>query len=385
VKHAFAAGIVALVFATSAASRAQQPTALSDALRLEMQNEILEAVEIGDRVWIVRPNGQLQAYNIADGNLTSQSANENYFRVVRQSQNELWTLRWRERPTQNAERTAILARQQGAELIEYPPITVTPQIGLSALVLTNDGPLVLTQTQILRRDDRSWRAMPLTHQLPGGFSRANALLADGRTLYLGFDNGEWGGGMQRVNLSTGAVDRVDRRETGSLCAGPLNSACDPVTGVIADQSHPGCVIASVGLAHMFMQTGRILRVCGLDVRTVFTREVPEPHDELPPNTTRIRLPHQTTPIYALAPALGGFWAMTEDSMLRFSNDSINSERRISLSQRGDLRIDQSFPDLLLLSGPPASTLETKAPGMANPVQVRIGGQMPYLVAATAQQ
>ena len=231
-RHAFAAGIAALVFGMSAVSHAQQAIELRDALRLAMQNEILEAVELGHRVWIVRPDGQLQTYNAENGNLIAQSPNENYFHILRGTEGQLWTLRWRERPTQNSGRTVTSARQHDAEVLEYPPITLTAQSGLSALVLTNYGPLIVTQTQILRLDDRSWRATPLTHELAGGFSRANSLLADGRTLYLGFNNGEWGGGMQRIDLTTGAVDRVDRRETGSLCADPLNSACDPVTGVI---------------------------------------------------------------------------------------------------------------------------------------------------------
>jgi hypothetical protein len=70
---------------------------------------------------------------------------------------------------------------------------------------------------------------------------------DGQALYVGFNAGEFGGNLLRVDLATGAVHDL---------------ASGPVTGVIPDPVAQQCVLVSVGLEHMIMSYGRILHVSG---------------------------------------------------------------------------------------------------------------------------
>jgi len=91
---------------------------------------------------------------------------------------------------------------------------------------------------------------------------------EGNSIYVGFDVGEWGGGLQQVDLNAGVVTNIERRDTKNPCDGPLNRECDPVTGVIPDPQNRECVLASVGLVHLGISNGRILRVCGSQVTLV---------------------------------------------------------------------------------------------------------------------
>jgi len=94
-------------------------------------------------------------------------------------------------------------------------------------------------------------------------------------VFLGFNSGEWGGGVQRINRRTGKVTVVERNATGGLCDGPLNTACDPVHGFAEMPWRPGCTAAAIGLVHM-MARGRIAQLCGDQVEQFHA----EPYDRL---------------------------------------------------------------------------------------------------------
>jgi hypothetical protein len=89
-------------------------------------------------------------------------------------------------------------------------------------------------------------------------------------LWLGFNSGEWGGGLHRVRLSDGMVDRPSDIDSASPCGGRLNPSCDPVTGLAPDPTDPKCVLATIGLVHM-MSHGSVVRVCGNDVSVIYAK------------------------------------------------------------------------------------------------------------------
>src|SRR5262249_15080038 len=66
-----------------------------------------------------------------------------------------------------------------------------------------------------------------------------------------------GGGLQRIDRNTGEVVSIERNESGELCGGPLNAACDSVNGITTSPWTPSCVAVAVGQVH-FMPRGRIV-------------------------------------------------------------------------------------------------------------------------------
>ena len=183
-----------------------------------------------------------------------------------------------------------------------------------ALLDLGDAPAILSARtlRIFSADGHLSRSVKLQGKFRNGVQVSTAAPAQADYIYVGFNVGEWGGGLQRVDLKTGSINSVERRDTNKLCAGPLNGDCDPVTGVIPDSTKPGCVLASVGLVHMGMSDGRILRVCGNNVSVVWQKASKGGFD----GTLNV-----TEAVFGLAKAPdGGFWAITDGALHRFAPD-----------------------------------------------------------------
>ncbi len=106
----------------------------------------------------------------------------------------------------------------------------------------------------------------------GGLTAPTNIFIDGQDLYVGFNQGEWGGGLLRARLTDGRVSLIDR-PSGDLCGGVLNAMCDPVQAIAPLPWKPGCVVAAVGLVH-FRPRGSLVEVCGEQVRALLPRQVP---------------------------------------------------------------------------------------------------------------
>lgn len=115
----------------------------------------------------------------------------------------------------------------------------------------------------------SGRVVELTGMMSPHPSFVVSHVQDG-ILWLGFNSGEWGGGLHRVRLSDGIVDRPSHIDSASPCGGRLNPNCDPVTGLAPDPADPRCMLATIGLVHM-MSHGRVVRVCGNDVSVIYAK------------------------------------------------------------------------------------------------------------------
>lgn len=166
-------------------------------------------------------------------------------------------------------------------------------------------------------------------------------------LYVGQNSGEFGGGLVRISPATGASVRVDRRDTRNLCAGPLNSECDPVTAVIADPTDSRCVVASIGLRHM-LEHGRVLRVCGTEVSVIA---------ELPCTGWKPGQLPCSLGVFGLAPESGGFWASSGPRLLHFRGLTMDGERPVPpLHRVGALSASTAVPGLFVLS----TTLNARA-------------------------
>ena len=179
-----------------------------------------------------------------------------------------------------------------------------------ALLLSGGIPTVVSERTVrVMSPDHSWRSVSLKGNFRLGVQAAIAKPRVGGSIYVGMNMGEWGGGLQRVDTTTGEITKVERRDDKGLCSGPLNSDCDPVTGVIADPQKSDCVLATVGLVHLFRSDGRLLRVCG-DRVTLVSEEQTEGNSGS----------KQTEAFYGLVPADSGFWAITWRAVYHFGPD-----------------------------------------------------------------
>jgi hypothetical protein len=195
-------------------------------------------------------------------------------------------------------------------------------------LMSNSGALTVLTEETIRvfSPGRGWSSVPLKGKLRPGVQMAIASPAVGGSAYVGINKGEWGGGLQRVDLRTGDVTSIERRDGKGLCDGPLNSDCDPVTGVIPDPQTKECVLASVGLVHLFTSEGRILRVCGEKVTVISEKAVSSD------NGNKRKM---TEAVFGLAPSSdGGYWAITWRALYRFDADG---------NQKGDYQLPKLEP------------------------------------------
>lgn len=197
---------------------------------------------------------------------------------------------------------------------EIGRLTLAENDAAIALLNKDGAPLILSRKAIheLAPDKRGWRTTVLRGELRRGVQISAAAPAKGDAIYVGFNMGEWGGGLQRLDIATGAVATVEHSE--GACGGLLNTDCSPVTGVIPDSQNPRCVLAAVGLVHLWTSAGRILRVCGDSVAIVFEK----PMKINLGNGPRLEM---TEAFYGLTQSEGsGFWAISWRALYRFVAD-----------------------------------------------------------------
>jgi len=271
---------------------------------------IAKGVAFDGRLWI---RGTMPTPRDASGGLLSLGIKDNARQVhfdrgvmdIARSDRDLWILR----RGSEAHRFTVSAWKQNRfeDLAEFQ---LSAQDAPLALLDDAGSPVVLS-AQTIRHlaADRTWHVVELKGKLRSGVQVSAASPQSGGSVYIGFDVGEWGGGLQQVDLRTGTVTDIERRDTKELCDGPLNRECDPVTGVIPDPQNKDCVLASVGLVHLFQSNGRLLRICGQRVTLVF--------ELLIPNSKNQKW-KQTEAFYGLAPSAdGGYWAITWRALYHF--------------------------------------------------------------------
>jgi len=311
--------IVPLLLAIPA-SVSSAPTEKGDSV---LGERIAKGVVLQGRLWLRGtmisrddPTGGLISLGVAD---ESRQVHFNRGVVdIEKCGNELWVLR-----SVSVKKRGLVVSvwRKGAfeDVAEFEAPSKDEPI---ALLNSKGTPIVLSQRtiRIFSNDGASVRLIELKGELRSGVQVSTAIPNGSGSVYVGFNSGEWGGGLQRVDLKTGAVTNVERRDTKQLCEGPLNSDCDPVTGVIPDSRDGDCVLVSVGLVHMFTSEGRILRVCGEDVATISEKSVTGGGDKR----------KMTEAFYGLVPTKeGGFWAITYRALYRFGADC-KIEREYSL-------------------------------------------------------
>jgi len=138
----------------------------------------------------------------------------------------------------------------------------------AALACADDRLLVLTNRRLIDLRGDELASVKLRGAPISGFIAAVHGTAD--ALYVGLNGGEFGGGLRRVDLATGAVTAIDDGLPAETLQRSLDDDGDPVTGIVSLPWRPERLAVSIGLVH-FMSRGRIVEVWGDAVRTMHTR------------------------------------------------------------------------------------------------------------------
>lgn len=181
-----------------------------------------------------------------------------------------------------------------------------------ALDCSGTEPLLLTAKAL--QLPRSGRTIAIDPEklAPGGYFTT---LQHGGYLYVGANSGEWGGGLRRFSLTTGAGEAIDASDPEELCGGALNTNCDPVTGLSPDPAKPDCVLASVGLVH-FGSSGQVVRICDGRVAVAYRKPYTlDPAWETKPAEDES---FSSVPFYALVSSEDASWAVANDGLYRFA-------------------------------------------------------------------
>jgi len=139
---------------------------------------------------------------------------------------------------------------------------------LLAMACTRDKATLLTSRRLIEFDGKQQSAVVLSDQLGLGPVLVASTYATPDQFFVGLNAGEWGGGLLRIDRSSGKIGIVEKNTSGELCGGPLNTSCDPVNGIVAEPGKPGCIAAAIGLVHMAPH-GRVVEVCGDEVQRIF--------------------------------------------------------------------------------------------------------------------
>jgi hypothetical protein len=227
-----------------------------------------------------------------------------------------------------------------------------------AMTLVNGRPLILTERTILRLAfDGQWRVLPWRKPASARLYDTHLTMATGDVdhLYGGSDGGEFGGGAFLIDLKSGQYEPIERRDSNNLCAGPLNTECSPVTGLVPDPARTDCVLASTGLEHMGGIDGAILRLCGHKVDVVSQTSLAPTLGLLSQagnSQTGLGL---TDAIYGLTKDVKGtVWAMGGHKLYRIDRTGLSLISPPRFERHGDIW-SAAMPNLTLIAGPNAKS------------------------------
>jgi len=281
----------------------------------DIGDRIVQAAAYDGKLWLLGAPvskhdafGSLVSIDLATGARTLQDKAETI--AIYRGPDDLWILRGEK----DSSGELIVSRWKDGKLSKFASLSLKKGDAPIAISQAGSSPLVMTSSwlNIWSSTSGDWKKVVLLNSKDAWGVSVTAASRDGKSLYVGFDRGEWGGGMIRIDLATGARTAIEKRGVG-LCEGDLNSDCDPVTGLIPDPGQDNCVIASAGLSH-FSTWGRVLRVCGDEVSVIYKDEHIEhyPGGDFP----------VSVPFFALAPSPKGFWTVSYDKIYRFENDRL---------------------------------------------------------------
>jgi hypothetical protein len=207
-----------------------------------------------------------------------------------------------------------------------------------ALFATDVGPGVLTTTKALVPAEEGW-----SRRLLAGTLQRPAHVSDrrGDALFVGYNMGEWGGGLRRVDLTTGALSFVHQPD-GEFCNRRLNPECSPIVGIVSDPGREGCILVGASLAHLSGRYGEVLRVCGDEITQVFQAPLP-----VVPGSIEFA-PGRSWPFDSLVATSTGWIAVGQDRFARSSGGLVRMGDIPPLRPWAGLRVTDQVDDVVFV-------------------------------------
>jgi hypothetical protein len=296
-----AVGAIISVVAVAACSKASAPAAETEG----QMHAISRAVFADDHLWLLQDDGSLASLKPDDSAARSVKAPGKVVQICKSSGRLVGLI-------EGQGKWSLQAHSGNAwnEIVSVP----TQDDTFVALDCDDGaGPItIVTNRRLVEIRDGRAKSVSLRQPLKEPLVMGTTL---GTTdaIWVGFNVGEWGGGLRRISRSDGTVQTVERNRSGELCGGPLNAACDPVNGIITAPWNPACVVAAIGLVHM-MSHGRIVEVCGSNVRRLYYKALdPQP----PRNKLDEGEPASTVAFFGLTRSGNRWWAIGIDGLYGF--------------------------------------------------------------------
>ena len=161
-----------------------------------------------------------------------------------------------------------------------------------------------------------------------------------RSLYVGYNRGEWGGGLRHIDLQSGAISFV-AGEAEKPCEGALSPTCAPVVGLFPDRQTPGCLIVGSGISHLGLSRGEVYRVCQSDIETMFTTPTPAVGD-------RWMMGPQPWPLDGLFEVSDGWVGTSRDRYFRAYGARVEERPMPTFRDWAGLRISDEQDGVLFL-------------------------------------
>src|SRR4051812_44777702 len=191
-----------LMFALAAAAlmTAAQPASPPADRDQDQFRAIMRAVHSDGRLWLLTDDGKM--VTIADqGDAPSPVSLPEPARDL---------CLWRGSPlivTRNRDSTELTARRYDGGRWKWLASVPIEEEGLVALNCSDQRVTLITSDRLVELQGGSTREIPLSDRLGRGRVTSTGLAVDGH-LYVGLNAGEWGGGLKRIDRSSGKVETV---------------------------------------------------------------------------------------------------------------------------------------------------------------------------------
>jgi hypothetical protein len=218
--------------------------------------------------------------------------------------------------------------------------------GFVAMSCTDDRLTILATGQLIEVRGKDQNRVPLSQKLAAG--GVTSLYPARREVFVGLNEGEFGGGLRRIDRATGRISVVERNASGERCGGPLSSKCDAVNGITPLPWKPGCLAVAVGVVHFFPH-GRLVEVCGDEVRRLYFR--PLASDAKHPQRQRKRddEPYETEAFFGVVPSGKALLAVGTEGVYRFNGAGDPAIRPLPKFQEvGGVDVSFDDPDAVLV-------------------------------------
>lgn len=229
-------------------------------------HDIRHAVYAEGRLWILTQGGELWSVAEAEREPRREAPGGHVFGLcVRSGAPAVLTA-----PRQNAETWSFQIQNPGG----WSPLATIRGENDRPLALFCDGDLrVLTNRRLVDLSEGEPRSRQLTARLPVDFESVSLAMPD-QILFV-FNHGEIGSALYGIAPRTGAVRQIYKHPADDPCGGPLGKYCDAITGLTPLPWKPGCAAAAVRANHIGMH-GRLIEICGSDVRRLYLGPCPYP-------------------------------------------------------------------------------------------------------------